>query len=117
SRAGGIQPRRPSRSAPVSSRLRFSTFSSLRISSTALAPESCRWRLTSYYSPLYFRCRTTSKRTLEEITREPGNSFGHRRDRVHRRGHGRGVTGARAPRAGAGPPGGRPVEATPGTGG
>src|SRR5262249_61297765 len=66
---------------------------------------------------LYFRCRVTSKRTLEEITHEPGNRFGHRRDRVHRRGNGRGVPGARAPRAGAGPPGGRPVEATPGTGG
>src|SRR6516162_9461792 len=49
---------------------------------------------------------------------EPGNnSFDHRGDRVHRRGNGRGVPGARAPRAGAGPPRGRPVEATPGTGG
>src|SRR5262249_5281572 len=58
------------------------------------------------------------KELWEEITHEPGNnSFGHRPDRVHRRGNGRGVPGARAPRAGAGPPGGCPVEATPGAGG
>src|SRR5262249_57642049 len=97
SRAGGIPPRRPSRSAPVSSRLRFSTFSSLRISSTALEPEIRRLRLTSNCTRLYFRCRATSKRTLEEITHEPGNRFGHRRDGVHRRGNGRGGTAAPAP--------------------
>src|SRR5262249_8788756 len=47
-------------------------FSSLRLSSTALEPESCRWRLTSYYSRLYFRCRSTSKRTLEGIAMSQG---------------------------------------------
>src|SRR5262249_62182336 len=104
-------------SPPVSSLLYFPFFSPFHPSPGALPGKIYYYLLIFYFPRLYFRCRSTSKRTLEEITHEQGYSFGHRRDRVHRRGNGRGVPGARTPRAGAGPPGGRPGEATPGTGG